>query len=515
MGRGPRPSGGRCPGAHSRRSGAGDRDRERGAHRSLRARRRRGPPWASGAGTPGGCHRGARLGKSDASRGRDSGRGRPAGDRGGRGALRGSAGGDARRREDSASARRADTAGCSRRDPDRRRDRGQRAASTTGRPACGGSPWPRGPGDGRSAVDKSAGVCDNSGKPPTPPVGWVRPRARRFQLWALTFSPPGSRHPTRELADLPLCIRLGVQIYPGLGERQHLMVGSNPIDQLQKRTSANLHVRKTGKRLTRGRKHTRDGPKFPEKSPGERSYILLRDSVRQEELEELFFAAGRLLALKKATPQPCATTCVINHEFSQGVEKNADPQARIGAQSALAALGSPSIIRHAELLSPRAPFSFLIGCTTNLLSRQYNCGRCSERPLADRSPRGPARGELRGRKPRRWLPGNPWRAPTLPQDRRTAAGGPWVAGGVVTASDFRLDVFGTVALARPGASVSAVLTPGAAAGVRRVWVGGGPRRSRRPRVTAGPMRRGAQTGERWVAECGSGPIDVSGGMQGP
>ena len=63
---------------------------------------------------------------------------------------------------------------------------------------------------------------DNSGKPPTPPVGWVRPRARRFQLWALTFSPPGSRHPTRKLVGLPLDIRLGVQIPTDLGERQHL-----------------------------------------------------------------------------------------------------------------------------------------------------------------------------------------------------------------------------------------------------------------------------------------------------
>jgi hypothetical protein len=62
--------------------------------------------------------------------------------------------------------------------------------------------------------------CDNSGKPPTPPVGWVRPRARRFQLRALTYSPPGSGHPTRTPTGLPLCIRLGVQIYPGLGERQ-------------------------------------------------------------------------------------------------------------------------------------------------------------------------------------------------------------------------------------------------------------------------------------------------------
>jgi len=39
--------------------------------------------------------------------------------------------------------------------------------------------WPRGPGAGRWAVDKFTGVFNNSGRPPTPPVGWVRPRARR------------------------------------------------------------------------------------------------------------------------------------------------------------------------------------------------------------------------------------------------------------------------------------------------------------------------------------------------
>ena len=223
-GRGPRPSGGTGPGAHSRRSGARDRDGERGclAHRSLQARRYRGPPWVSGAGTPGGCHRRAGSGKSDASRWRGTEPDRPVADRGDRDGLPDSADGDARQRGGCGRGLRGNTAGCSRRGPDHRPDRGRRAASTTGRPAGGGSPWPRGPGDGRSAMDKSAGVCDNSGKPPTPPVGWVRPRARRFQLWALTFPPPGSRHPTRKWSRLPLCIRLGVQIYPGLGERQQL-----------------------------------------------------------------------------------------------------------------------------------------------------------------------------------------------------------------------------------------------------------------------------------------------------
>jgi hypothetical protein len=202
------------------------------AHRSLPARRHMGPPWVSGAGTPGGCHRVPGWGKSDASRGCDTGRDKPVADRGGRDGLPGSADGDARRHGDSASARLADTAGYSRRGLDHRPDRGRRAASTTGRPASRGSPWPRGPGDGRSAVDKSAGVCDNSGKPPTPPVGWVRPRARRFQLWALTFPPPGSRHPTRKWSGLPLYIRLGVQIYPGLGERQHLSLAYPSIAAL-------------------------------------------------------------------------------------------------------------------------------------------------------------------------------------------------------------------------------------------------------------------------------------------
>jgi hypothetical protein len=219
----PRPSGGTGPGGRSRHSGAlvRERRRTRGMHRHLRARRRRDPPWVSGAGTRGGCHRRAGRGKSDASRGHGTGRGRPVADRDGRGALPGSAGAAGPRRGDSACARPGDTGRYSRRGPDRRRDRGRRAARTTGRRAAGGSPWPRGPGDGWLAVDRAAGVCDNSGKPPTPPVGWVCPRARRFQLWALTFSPPGSRHPTRKLVGLPLGNRLGVQIPTGSGEHQH------------------------------------------------------------------------------------------------------------------------------------------------------------------------------------------------------------------------------------------------------------------------------------------------------
>jgi hypothetical protein len=47
--------------------------------------------------------------------------------------------------------------------------------------------------------------------------------------------------------------------------------------------------------------------------------------------------------------------------------RNADPLARIGAQSAP---GSPAIIRHAELQSPETPFSFPNACTTNPQRRQ-------------------------------------------------------------------------------------------------------------------------------------------------
>ena len=43
---------------------------------------------------------------------------------------------------------------------------------------------------------------------------------------------------------------------------------------------------------------------------------------------------------------------------------------RIGAQSARATPGSPAIIRHAELQSPKAPFLFPSACTTHLLPRQ-------------------------------------------------------------------------------------------------------------------------------------------------
>lgn len=110
-------------------------------------------------------------GKSDASRALGSGPGRPVGDRGDRGAPRGSAGAAGRQRGDCGRVLPGDTGDCSRRVPDHTRDRGRTAAGTTGRPASGGSPRPRGPGDVRRAVDKGAGMCDNCTKPPIPPRG--------------------------------------------------------------------------------------------------------------------------------------------------------------------------------------------------------------------------------------------------------------------------------------------------------------------------------------------------------
>jgi len=47
------------------------------------------------------------------------------------------------------------------------------------------------------------------------------PEGPEIQLWALTFSPPGLRHPTRKLAHLLRFIRLRVQNPTGLGECQH------------------------------------------------------------------------------------------------------------------------------------------------------------------------------------------------------------------------------------------------------------------------------------------------------
>jgi len=141
------------------------------AHDCLLARGEGRPRASAGAGPAGGCRRRGEVGKSDASRGSGSASGRPVADRGDRGALRGSAGAGGQPRGDSGPGLPADTGGYSRHGPDHTRDRGRRAAGTTGRPASGGSPRPRGPGDVRRAVDKCAGVCDNSVKPPTPPRG--------------------------------------------------------------------------------------------------------------------------------------------------------------------------------------------------------------------------------------------------------------------------------------------------------------------------------------------------------
>jgi len=198
-----------------------DGDRESVAHWSLLARRRRGPPWASRAGTPGGCHKPTGWGKSDASRGHDSGRGRPAGDRGDRAGLPGSAGAAGPRRADCGRGRPADTGGHSRRGPDRRRDTGRRAADTSGRPASGGSPRPRGPGDVRGGLDKRGRVCDTYGRSVHAPRGVERPGG-------LELAPPGS-HPFTSGVAAPypktsspstLCPAV-VRISTLFGERQH------------------------------------------------------------------------------------------------------------------------------------------------------------------------------------------------------------------------------------------------------------------------------------------------------
>jgi hypothetical protein len=140
-------------------------------HACLLARGEGRPRQSAGAGPAGGCHRAGGVGKSDASRAPDTGPGRLVAGHGDRRAHPGSAGAAGRPRGDCGRVLPGDTGGYSRRARDHTRDRGRRAAGTTGRPASGGSPRPRGPGDVRRAVDKCAGVCDNSVKPPTPPRG--------------------------------------------------------------------------------------------------------------------------------------------------------------------------------------------------------------------------------------------------------------------------------------------------------------------------------------------------------
>jgi hypothetical protein len=146
--------------------------RKRVRHRSsLRARSPGQPGWSAGAGPGGGCRTRQARGKADASRRRDTGRGRRAGDRGDRGGPPGSADAGGPRRGHCGHALPVDRGGCNRRGRDRRRHRGRRAAGTSGRRASGGWPRPRGPGAVRWAVDKGAGVCDKWDKPPTPPRG--------------------------------------------------------------------------------------------------------------------------------------------------------------------------------------------------------------------------------------------------------------------------------------------------------------------------------------------------------
>jgi len=140
-------------------------------HACLLARGEGRPRQSAGAGPVGGCHRAGGVGKSDASRAPDSGPGRRVAGPGDRRAHPGSAGAGGRRRGDCGRVPPGDTGGYSRRARDHTRDRGRRAAGTTGRPASGGSPRPRGPGDVRWAVDTCEGMCDTLAKPLMPPRG--------------------------------------------------------------------------------------------------------------------------------------------------------------------------------------------------------------------------------------------------------------------------------------------------------------------------------------------------------
>ena len=188
-------------------------------HRCLLARGEGRPGASAGAGPSGGCRRAGGVGKSDASRALGSAPGRPAGDRGDRGAPRDSAGGAGPRRGDSGPGPPGGTAGCSRPARDHTRGRGRTAAGRGGRPAPGGSPRPRGPGEVKAGSGQRRGNVRQLCQAAHAPAGWVRPRARRFPLWALIPRPPGSRQPTRKLPYLPLCGRPSVRIYPLSGER--------------------------------------------------------------------------------------------------------------------------------------------------------------------------------------------------------------------------------------------------------------------------------------------------------
>jgi hypothetical protein len=199
------PASGRTdPGGHRASTGAPagwwdhrERTRVRAAHRSsLLARSPCRPAWSAGAGPAGGCRRMGGIGKSDASRAPGTGPGRPAADRGDRGGPPGSAGAAGRPRGDSGHALPGDTGGCSRRGPDHTRGRGRRAAGRGGRPASGGSPRPRGPGDLKGGWTNAGGCARPSAGRSTPPAGWIGPGAWSLLLQAPIPSPPGSRQPT-------------------------------------------------------------------------------------------------------------------------------------------------------------------------------------------------------------------------------------------------------------------------------------------------------------------------------
>ena len=161
------------------------------------------------------------AGKSDASREPGTALGRPAGDRGDRGAPQGFAGAACRRRGDCGRARRDDTAGYSRRGRDHTQDRGRRAADRTGRPASGGWSRPRGPGALRVGWTNAGGCATPSAGRSTPPAGWNGPGAWSLRLQAPIPSPPGSRQPTPKTSSPSTLCAAVVRISTLFEERQH------------------------------------------------------------------------------------------------------------------------------------------------------------------------------------------------------------------------------------------------------------------------------------------------------
>ena len=81
------------------------------------------------------------------------------------------------------------------------------------------------------------------------------PEGPEVQLWALTFSPPGLRHPTRKLARLPRFVRLRVQNPTGLGECQQLEALLNVLERREVVWKA--EVLEEIKRLKAGRPQAR------------------------------------------------------------------------------------------------------------------------------------------------------------------------------------------------------------------------------------------------------------------